>query len=57
MDGQLGDCDLTLREVNQIEESLTKSLCAMYHVRVAYPAPGGQAPAPSETPAPQAPAG
>ena len=37
MDGQLDECDLTLREVHQIEESLVKSLCGMYHGRIAYP--------------------
>lgn len=36
-DGQLDECDLTLREVHQIEESLVKSLCGMYHARIAYP--------------------
>ncbi len=36
-DGQLDECDLTLRELNIIEESLTKSLCAIYHSRVKYP--------------------
>ncbi len=36
-DGQLDDCQLTLREVHQIEESLVKSLCGMYHGRIAYP--------------------
>jgi hypothetical protein len=37
MDGQLDECDLTLREVHQIEDSLVKSLCGMYHGRIAYP--------------------
>ena len=37
MDGQLDDCDLTLRDVHLIEESLVKSLCGIYHGRVAYP--------------------
>jgi len=36
-DGQLGDCDITLREVRIVEESLVKSLCSIYHGRVAYP--------------------
>jgi putative nucleotidyltransferase with HDIG domain len=36
-DGQLDDCLLTLREVHEIEESLIKSLCGMYHGRIAYP--------------------
>jgi putative nucleotidyltransferase with HDIG domain len=36
-DGQLDECLLTLREVHDIEESLIKSLCGMYHSRIAYP--------------------
>jgi len=48
MDGQLGDSDLTLREVNTIEESLIKTLCGMYHSRIAYPTPAGQKPSAAE---------
>ncbi len=51
MDGQLDECGLTLKEVHQIELSLVKSLCSMYHTRIAYPAPANQKPAPSEHPA------
>jgi len=36
-DGQLDDCDITLREVRLVEESLVKSLCSIYHGRVSYP--------------------
>ena len=36
-DGQLDECDLTLREVHAIEASLTKSLTGMYHGRIQYP--------------------
>ena len=36
-DGQLDECELTLKEVHQIEESLVKSLCGIYHARIAYP--------------------
>lgn len=36
-DGQLDDCDLTFRELRVIEDSITKSLCAIYHSRIAYP--------------------
>jgi putative nucleotidyltransferase with HDIG domain len=48
MDGQLDDCDLTLREVRQIEESLIKTLNAIYHTRVGYPTPPGQRPSAAE---------
>ncbi len=36
-DGQFDDCDLTMRELKKIESSLIKSLCGMYHTRIAYP--------------------
>jgi hypothetical protein len=36
-DDQLDECDLTLRELTQIRESLIKSLVAIYHSRVDYP--------------------
>ncbi|MCX5633733.1 MAG: HDIG domain-containing protein [Phycisphaerae bacterium] len=38
-DGQFDDCDLTLRELSRIEDSLSKSLAAHYHGRIAYPKP------------------
>jgi putative nucleotidyltransferase with HDIG domain len=51
MDGQLDNCDLTLRDVARIEESFVKSLTSMYHTRVAYPTPPGQEPSAAEAPA------
>ncbi len=36
-DDQLGECDLTLRELTQIRESIIKSLVSIYHSRVDYP--------------------
>lgn len=36
-DGQFDDCDLTLRELSLIETSLSKSLAAHHHGRIAYP--------------------
>jgi hypothetical protein len=36
-DGQFDNCDITLREIRLVEESLVKSLCSLYHGRVAYP--------------------
>ncbi len=38
-DGQFDECDLSLRELSQIEASMSKTLAAHYHGRVAYPAP------------------
>jgi putative nucleotidyltransferase with HDIG domain len=37
LDGQFEECGLTLTELTTLEESLTKSLIAMYHGRVKYP--------------------
>lgn len=39
LDGQFDECGLTLREVHLIQESLVKSLTAVYHGRVKYPSP------------------
>ncbi len=36
-DDQLDECDLTLRELTIIRESMIKSLVAIYHSRVDYP--------------------
>lgn len=36
-DGQFDECELTLRELSQIESSISKTLAAHYHGRIAYP--------------------
>lgn len=36
-DGQFDECDLTMKDLKRIEASLVKSLCGMYHTRIAYP--------------------
>jgi len=36
-DGQFDECDITLREIHQVEDSLVKTLCGIYHGRVSYP--------------------
>ncbi|MGI9108238.1 MAG: HD family phosphohydrolase [Pyrinomonadaceae bacterium] len=36
-DGQLDECDLSLRELTTIKESMIDSLVAIYHARVDYP--------------------
>jgi cyclic-di-AMP phosphodiesterase PgpH len=36
-DGQFDECDLSLRELSQIEASITKTLAAHHHGRIAYP--------------------
>ncbi len=36
-DGQFDECDMSLRELSQIEKSMSKTLAAHYHGRIAYP--------------------
>ncbi|NOT00724.1 MAG: HDIG domain-containing protein [Phycisphaerales bacterium] len=36
-DGQFDDCDITLRQLRRVEESLVRSLCSYYHGRISYP--------------------
>ena len=36
-DGQFDECDLSLRELSRIETSISKTLAAHYHGRIAYP--------------------
>jgi hypothetical protein len=38
-DGQFDECDLTLLELSRIEASISKTLAAHYHGRIAYPHP------------------
>ncbi len=37
MDGQFDDCDITLKELSRVEQSLIRSLCSIHHGRIAYP--------------------
>ena len=36
-DGQFDECEISLRELSQIEASIAKTLAAHYHSRIAYP--------------------
>ncbi len=38
IDGQLDECDLTLRDLHHIQESFAYNLMAIFHTRVKYPA-------------------
>ena len=38
-DGQFDECDLSLRELSRIEASMSKTLAAHHHGRIAYPKP------------------
>jgi cyclic-di-AMP phosphodiesterase PgpH len=51
LDGQFDECDLTMRQLEQVEKSLVKTLLGIYHGRIAYPS--NQVPA--ATPATAAP--
>ena len=37
LDGQFDECGLTLRELRTVQDSLVKSLAAVYHGRIKYP--------------------
>ena len=37
-DGQLNECDLTIRDLDNVREAFVKQLLGMYHQRIAYPA-------------------
>ncbi len=37
LDGQFNECDLTLRELSVIEQTLVRSLAGVHHGRIAYP--------------------
>jgi putative nucleotidyltransferase with HDIG domain len=39
IDGQLEECELTLRDLHQIGESFTRILTAIFHQRIEYPLP------------------
>ena len=36
-DGQLNECDITIRDVEQVREAFISQLIGMYHQRIAYP--------------------
>ena len=36
-DGQLDDCDLTLRDVHRIKDAFCELLAGVYHERIPYP--------------------
>jgi cyclic-di-AMP phosphodiesterase PgpH len=53
-DGQLDECDVTLRELTTIREAMISALTAIYHARIDYP---GFNPPPLTGPLPPLPAG
>ncbi|MBI4313436.1 MAG: HDIG domain-containing protein, partial [Candidatus Omnitrophica bacterium] len=42
IDGQLDDCDLTLRDLEKIADAFVRVLTGIYHSRVPYPVPPGE---------------
>ncbi len=49
-DGQFDDCDITMRELSLVEQSLVKSLCAVHHGRIKYPKKGDKEKSPEPPP-------
>jgi putative nucleotidyltransferase with HDIG domain len=49
-DGQFDECPLSFRELKTVEDSIIKSLCAIYHGRIAYPTKQTAAEEESSTP-------
>lgn len=41
LDGQFDDCELTLRDLSRIVESISRTIASMYHGRIAYPTAEG----------------
>ena len=37
LDGQFGECDLTIKDLETMERSMVKSVLSIYHGRIAYP--------------------
>ncbi len=51
-DGQLDECDLTLRELTKIRETMITALVAIYHARIDYPGFNPPSLDPAQTPLP-----
>ena len=47
-EGQMDECDITMRELQEVAASFRSTLRAVYHPRIEYPG----APTPTPTPAP-----
>jgi membrane-associated HD superfamily phosphohydrolase len=43
LDGQFDDCELTLKDLHLIVESISRTVASMYHGRIAYPSGEEQA--------------
>ena len=52
-DGQLDECDLSLRELTKIREAIAASLVAIYHARIDYPGFNPPSLDPGQTPLPR----
>jgi membrane-associated HD superfamily phosphohydrolase len=44
LDGQFDDCELTLKELHAIVDSISRTVASMYHGRIAYPEPASEEP-------------
>jgi putative nucleotidyltransferase with HDIG domain len=55
LDGQFDECDITMRELEQVERSIVKALIGIYHGRIQYPSTAAlMATTPAAPPAPTA---
>jgi len=48
LDGQFDDCELTLKDLHTIVESVSRTVASMYHSRVAYPTDAQEVATPEE---------
>jgi len=53
-DGQFDECDLTMRNLEQLERSMVKTLLSIYHGRIQYPSTEDTTSAPTQPPEPKA---
>ena len=56
MDGQFDECNLTLKELHAACDAIHKTLCAVYHNRIAYPKDDAKPQPPAASAPPAAPA-
>lgn len=49
-DGQFEECDITLKDLNLVEQAIVRSLCAIHHGRIKYPKTTSPPSAPSDEP-------
>jgi membrane-associated HD superfamily phosphohydrolase len=51
LDNQFDECDLTMRDIEQIEKTMMRTVMGIYHGRIAYPTDQDDAPPAQAMPA------